>query len=410
MYPVRPPPRLQAAWITAVWAALVVSTAAAQQVRGSELAPVSVTRIDGTVIEGLLEPQDEPGVLAIRTPHRVERLRGEGLLGARFPEAQPLPDGAFDAWIWTHDGSKFPATLTGVNEGRVTMDTSFGPAEWNVADIAAVLWQAAGAGAAVVDEQLAQGPPRQDVLIVTHQDKPLSFNGSLESLRTSGGVFRYHDRSLEFEAGKAIAVLLAPTRPIPPAAMTCVLADSGQLAGEMRGNSATHLHLATGSGWTPSIPLAAIRELRFRSTRVTYLSALTPGRAVQRAFFDVPWPARFDAAVTGGPLSLGGRTYARGIGVHAHSELTYELPPAERHLAATIGIDDHVRPRGSVVFKVLADGRPVFDSGPVSGADPPQEVLVELGSATTLTLVVESDRDLDLGDHADWADVRVIEP
>ena len=76
-------------------------------------------------------------------------------------------------------------------------------------------------------------------------------------------------------------------------------------------------------------------------------------------------------------------------------------------LAAVIGIDAETMGKGDCNFSVLADGESVFTRR-VKGTDAPQEILVEIPRAKKVTLLVEPGAGLDLGDHADWCDVRFI--
>ena len=109
----------------------------------------------------------------------------------------------------------------------------------------------------------------------------------------------------------------------------------------------------------------------------------------------------------GGPLSMGGHTYGRGLGVHANSEIRYSLRRLCTTFSADIGIDDEVRPRGSVVFRVWADGRLLFESDFVTGAKPARSIVVPVHGVSELVLSVDSGGDDDFNDHADWADARL---
>jgi hypothetical protein len=139
-----------------------------------------------------------------------------------------------------------------------------------------------------------------------------------------------------------------------------------------------------------------------------YLSDLKPIDEQQRSVFDIRWPVRFDRAVSNRPLVLNGRSYAKGLGVHAHSEVTYQLDQAYLSFAATIGIDDFTRPAGHVIFQVFGDNRELYSSGPITGRDDPRDVLVDLAGVRVIRLVVQQAEQLDIGDHADWANARLI--
>jgi len=107
------------------------------------------------------------------------------------------------------------------------------------------------------------------------------------------------------------------------------------------------------------------------------------------------------------PMTLGGRTFSRGLGAHATSRILYLLPEGFVTFAATVGKDQEVS-GGSVTFVIQADGREVFRSGIFRNDTPPQEISVPLAGARKLALIVEDAGDNIMADHADWADARLL--
>ena len=57
---------------------------------------------------------------------------------------------------------------------------------------------------------------------------------------------------------------------------------------------------------------------------------------------------------------------------------------------------------------MLLDGRPAWESQPITGQLAPQHVQLEVGRAQTMTLVVDFGALGDVQDHADWAEARLI--
>jgi hypothetical protein len=62
------------------------------------------------------------------------------------------------------------------------------------------------------------------------------------------------------------------------------------------------------------------------------------------------------------------------------------------------------------VFRVLGDGKVVFDSGVLTGKDPPRDMKVDMMGVNILTLVVDYGDELDLSDQADWGGARLLKP
>lgn len=107
------------------------------------------------------------------------------------------------------------------------------------------------------------------------------------------------------------------------------------------------------------------------------------------------------------PMTLGGKTFARGIGAHAVSRIVYAVPDGFATFAATIGKDQEVT-GGSVVFVVEGDGKELFRSGVFRNDTPPLEISVPLAVVKRLALIVEDAGDNIMADHADWAEARLL--
>ena len=108
----------------------------------------------------------------------------------------------------------------------------------------------------------------------------------------------------------------------------------------------------------------------------------------------------------GHPLTLNGVQYAKGLGVHADSEIRYALDGTCSAFTAVIGIDDEVASGAGVKFQVWVDSALKYQSAAMNAASPGKRIGVDLTAATELKLIVTSEGDLS-GDHADWADARL---
>ncbi|MGY1525910.1 NPCBM/NEW2 domain-containing protein [Streptomyces sp. MN3] len=110
----------------------------------------------------------------------------------------------------------------------------------------------------------------------------------------------------------------------------------------------------------------------------------------------------------GGPLTLAGTVYDKGLGTHAAGEVVVELGGAYRRFTAEVGVDDEVGAKGTVAFEVLGDGRTLLSTGVLGGADPAFPVDVDVTGVRQLTLRVLDGGDGVDSDHADWADARLV--
>ena len=113
-----------------------------------------------------------------------------------------------------------------------------------------------------------------------------------------------------------------------------------------------------------------------------------------------------DQSVWGQPMQIGDRRFTTGLGTHANSELVYNLERAYDHFEAWVGVDAAMlqHPQASVVFKVITDGREVFNSGVIRVNTPAKRVSVPVKDVSELMLVVTDAGDGINADHADWAE------
>jgi alpha-galactosidase len=109
----------------------------------------------------------------------------------------------------------------------------------------------------------------------------------------------------------------------------------------------------------------------------------------------------------GGPLTLGGTVYAKGLGAHAPSTITYYLGGKCSTVTATVGVDDEKSGKGSVEFTVSADGTTVADSGVVTNPMGGKPITADVTGAQNVTLAVSDGGDGNDSDHADWADAKL---
>lgn len=109
----------------------------------------------------------------------------------------------------------------------------------------------------------------------------------------------------------------------------------------------------------------------------------------------------------GAPLTIGGVTYAKGLGTHAPSEVSVYLGRGCERLAAKIGLDDETEQPGSVVFQVFGDDEPLYDSGVISGKGAAVPIDVDVSGVRMLSLRVTDGGDGRNFDHADWAEAAL---
>ncbi|QOS79680.1 NPCBM/NEW2 domain-containing protein [Paenibacillus sp. JNUCC31] len=115
-----------------------------------------------------------------------------------------------------------------------------------------------------------------------------------------------------------------------------------------------------------------------------------------------------DRNADGNTLKLNDKTYTKGLGTHANSEIVYKLDGKYTSFTALVGVDGDVGSVGTVEFQVVVDNQVVFSSGVMNRNTAAKEVNVNLSGKNELKLKVTDSGDGINSDHADWVNARLV--
>jgi hypothetical protein len=167
------------------------------------------------------------------------------------------------------------------------------------------------------------------------------------------------------------------------------------------------LKLATG----PEVTLAAdtLAALDFSAGKIRYLSQLEPRDVKSLPFWDAfsYHEYRRDRSLDGTPISLAGKTYARGLAINSRTTLRYRIAGEYTRFQGVMGIDDSVRGWGDVWVVISGDGKPLFE-GEVKGRNAPRPFSLDVTGVRDLEILVDFGGDTNVGDHLDLADAKLI--
>jgi alpha-galactosidase len=116
---------------------------------------------------------------------------------------------------------------------------------------------------------------------------------------------------------------------------------------------------------------------------------------------------QIDRSIREKPLSIAGEKFQHGVGTHANSTLWIDLSGGSDRFQAAVGLDDSAGP-GSVTFKVLGDGKRLWESPVMKTGQAAQRIDLDVKGLKTLTLLVGNAGDGMDFDHGDWADARFV--
>lgn len=276
------------------------------------------------------------------------------------------------------------------------------------------------------------GAAPEDRVYVLRGRQLLKIGGVFRSLDASSLSMDYQGKIRRIPRASVFGVILVPvaTRHVEggyPAVFRLTSGDElpAMLLGMQQSEAGDRVLLLRFRGSPPearqSLPLDRVQEVRFFSDRVLFLSDLAPVRSRESALVGstTAFPWRRDRSTTGETLKLAGKTYRKGLGVHAYSSLEFDIGGRYSAFAATIGLVDLERDSAAaapvdagvtagVTFRIVADGKALLEKA-MTAAAKPESILLPVPGIERLRLEVDYGEDgFDFGDHAAWAEARVI--
>jgi hypothetical protein len=353
------------------------------------------------------------------------------VLEVRFQTPPSVPAPVTGSVVTLADGTKLQCTQLATTGAALKLDTvSFGELTVPLAAVAHVRLKPPStrmndAWSAILGREF-----KQDALVV------LKKNEAGETLdHLTGVIGELNDKQLSFLLdGDEIAVnrekvygwIYRRRGPAPKSGIGQVHVDGGDVlqvdAVAWDGSQFTAKLVA---GPQVVVPVDKLRSIDLSRGKVQYLSRLDPREVKYETLFQVLFPKlvkedvflfpyRRDTNLDGGPISLGGKSYSRGLALHSRTTLRYRIGGDYRRFHAVAGIDDRLRGVGGYVYLVVrGDGKVLFDAELRDG-DSPRPLDVDVTDIRDLEIFCDfckgtelSDL-LDIGDHLDLAEARVV--
>lgn len=111
------------------------------------------------------------------------------------------------------------------------------------------------------------------------------------------------------------------------------------------------------------------------------------------------------------PITIAGKTFRHGVGTRIKSTLWIDLAGGSDRFIADVGIDDdttHIVFFTKQNFKVVGDGRKLWESGPMDLGDPAKHIDIDVRGVNKLVLTVVNAGELSSYVQVDWAEARFL--
>jgi hypothetical protein len=376
---------------------------------------VQVSTLDGRTIAGELQAISGETV-AIQAGGSESKIKNADLHSITLEKPAEPPAEKPTAWVELADGSRLPATSFFSKDGKIAITLTDGAKlDVSVKQIHSVRYSKLDDPDADASVTEATG----DVIGIRKRDTVDFLEGAIGDVTKEAVHFTVDGQSIPVNPARVDSLVYAKRAsddngPAP----VCIVEETSGAA--LRAKSVEladgKLRLSLLAGGIVERPLDAVRRLDFSAGRLTYLSDLKPQSVEWTPFFDLgkqsPALAKFlgphfDRGREEAVMRLDEKEYKRGVSLTSRTKMVYRLPAQSKRFRALAGIDDGVGNLGSVQLVIQGDDRQLY-SGKLTGSDPPVELDLDLAGVRRLTILVDFGDDLDVADHLNLCEARIV--
>ena len=176
-------------------------------------------------------------------------------------------------------------------------------------------------------------------------------DGDLNVLEGTLGEVNAKDKTVQFksEANGTLVniplerlhgmIFFRPDVVAEPAMCKVLDIDGNMLIASKLAHDGTKLIMTTTLGNQLTLPAEVLAKLDFNMGKLTYLSDLEPAKVIEKSGIGLVNRFRRDVNLDGEPIMLEGNTYAKGLSLHAYTELEYNLAGKYKEFKAILGVD-----------------------------------------------------------------------
>lgn len=172
-----------------------------------------------------------------------------------------------------------------------------------------------------------------------------------------------------------------------------------------RGKSECSFTTQLGKQFT--LPISTITRMDLTPGKLVYLSDLEPLKVEETPILADLYRYRRDKNLEGGTLSVGRRVYEKGLALHSRTILEYDIK-GYTSFRCVLGLDDAMAGSAHALVRIEGDDKVLLSTSINSRENKPQHVNLDIKGVQKLRIVVDYGEDLDLGDHINLADARLI--
>jgi len=188
------------------------------------------------------------------------------------------------------------------------------------------------------------------------------------------------------------------------------LGDGSSLPAATLTLAAGKLSADLGDGKPRPFDLSRVAAIEQVNGPASWLTDRQPAENVYLPYFGTgqDFPARMNLSGDGGrDLRFGGKSFRRGIAVHAYSRLVYPLDGQFAALRLQYAVDERMA-RADMTVRVKLDDKVVHEKQAVRGGTLSPVIFADLGGAKRLTLEVDYGGGTDVQDRLVWLEPALL--
>lgn len=372
---------------------------------------VEVTTLQGEPYSGRLNRLTESAVSVVQqdTTREVPLAAVMEVRFARPDNAEPAARPPMQVALV--DGSRFGCTEMSAGLDDVSIASpNLGRFTVPLKSVGSIRFAPADSKVETSWNELRQRDLKQDLLVVRNADVLDYLEGVAGRIDEKTVHFLLQGDEIPVERGKVFGVIYVRSKTGNQAPF-CEASFNGSDVVQLRALSynGEQMQAELMAGANVTLPIEHLRSLDFSGAKVRYLSQMEPREVNYTPFFDITWEYRRDRNLDGRPLRVGDAEYDHGLSIHSKTELRYRLGGEYRRFQAVMGIDRNIEgwDVGDVHVVIRGDGTPLLETD-VQGRDDPRPVDLDVTGISELQILVDFGKNLDIADHLDLADARVI--
>jgi hypothetical protein len=384
---------------------LILGAVAALTACGGAWAAERLTRVDGNTAE--------VAVSAI-TGERVTLAAGEVACDDlwRIERMAPSPAASGMVARVLLGVGEIPVSRVVVSNGICRFDWAGGTdAALTQSVVRALLLTTGEATREATARALEKTSDADQVVAVGPDNAALVLDGIVKWVGANAILVQYQDKDRTLSRSKVAAVVFgrpgAPARAPGPLPWRAVAAGGASMEGDDVRLADGVLTMTIDAG-TLVVPWTQVCSLEHRSKKVSFLARMDPVRTTEGSLVALALPWQRDRNAMNQPLKLRGDIRETGLGTHAPSELVFDVPEGARRFLAVVGLDEEYGRGGDCVIVVQVDDREALRRR-MRGNEAAIPVDIELRDGRKLTLRAEPGENLDIGDHVNWYDARLLQ-